>query len=82
MVATATKRLSQKAAADLLGVSVRTVQRLRSAGEFTTIKRGMRSEDAINNSRVFLLLDEVEIYGSDGLEALRHYRAKKKRNKK
>jgi hypothetical protein len=71
-------RYPVKEAVELLRVGMSTFRRLLKEKEFTVIRD---RPDAGKGSPAFVPADEIEVFALGGLEALREYRAKKKRRK-
>jgi len=65
-------RLAPKAAAEVLSIHHETLRELIARGVFTVICPRGRGV----GKRIYLLTEEVEIYGTRGEEALREHRAK------
>jgi hypothetical protein len=72
-------RLSPKQAAVVMNIHPSTVRKLVSQNLFTIIP--FRAGERGVGKRYYLHPDEVEIYATQGEEALREFRARKKRLK-
>ena len=68
-------RLKPSVAAKMLGIGYTMMNRLIHRGLFTTFDNGQRGI----KRRIFLLTSEVELYATQGEEALREHRARQKR---
>lgn len=66
-------RVPLVSAAKALSVSVKKLKRIALIEKEFTI---LRDETETGNGKIFLLPEEVEIYGRQGLKALREHRAK------
>lgn len=70
-------RVSPRSAARMLSLSYETVRSLINSGTFTVIAPKGRGP----GKRVYLLPDEVRVYGTDGTDALRDMQKVAKKNK-